>query len=250
MKMLLTIPLKRFYYSALNLFFPLRCLICGKDISQYKTMPLCEEHQSKVKLTDKPFCAICSKKLVSEMAVETICNSCRDAKWHFDRSFSATLYTDVMQELVHLYKYRMRHYLAAPFAALMVKFMENYIDPKKIDIAVPVPLHWRRYLYRGFNQAYEMLRRLNRKYSMKVSRGNLRRIRYTTPQVGLPPDERKENILGAFKVINPDEFKGKNILLIDDVFTTGATMDECARVLKEAGALTVTGFTLTQPLVY
>ena len=155
-----------------------------------------------------------------------------------------------MQELVHLYKYRMRNYLAAPLGALMLRFMPNYIDPRKIDLVVPVPLHWRRYLYRGFNQGYEMVRCFSREYSLKISRGNLRRIRYTTPQVGLPPEERKENILGAFKVLNAGEFMGKNILLVDDVFTTGATIDECARMLKEAGALNVTGFTLTQPLAY
>jgi len=240
--------LKRFCYSAANLVFPLRCLICGRDISQYETMPLCEEHLSKIWLIEKPFCTVCGRKLVSEMMIETVCSKCREAKWHFDRLYSATIYTDVMQELVHFYKYKMRYYLAEPFAALMAQFMDHYIDPKKVDFIVPVPLHWRRYLFRGFNQAFEIVRRLNKNYFLKISRGNLRRIRYTTPQVSLSPLKRKENILGAFKVINPEEFQGKNILLVDDVFTTGATVDECSRVLKQAGAGEVIGFTLTQPL--
>jgi len=247
--MSLKVRLKKFYYSTVNLMFPLRCLICGHDISQYEAMPLCKDHLDKIRLIEKPFCQICGRKLVSEMMVETLCNDCRDAKWHFDRQYSAAIYTEVMQELVHLYKYRMRCYLAYPFALLMEKFMENYIDAAKIDIVVSVPLHWRRYMYRGFNQAYEIVRCFNGKHSLRISRGNLRRIRYTTPQVGLSPVERRGNILGAFKVINPEEFKGKTILLVDDVFTTGATIDECSRVLRQAGAVKIIGFTLAQPLL-
>lgn len=244
------VPLKRFYYSSINLLFPLRCLVCGKDINQYETIPLCEDHFAMINLIKKPFCEKCGRKLSSEMIAESICITCRDTKWHFDRQFSATIYNEVMQELVHFYKYSMRNYLASSLASLMTKFMDDYIDAKTIDFVVPVPLHWRRYLYRGFNQAYEIARRFSHPYPGKISKGNLRRIRYTTPQVGLSNDERKENIRGAFTVINPEMFIGKNILLIDDVFTTGATMNECACILKESGASSVIGFTLAQPLVF
>mgnify|MGYP005847147201 CR=1 FL=1 len=248
--MFLKVPLKRFYYSSINLLFPLRCLVCGKDINQYQSIPLCEEHLAMINLTKKPFCEKCGRKLSSEMQSEYICITCRDTKWHFDRQFSATVYNEVMQELVHLYKYGMRNYLASSLASFMIKFMDDYIDAKTIDFVIPVPLHWRRYLYRGFNQAYEIARRFSHQYSSKISTGNLRRIRYTTPQVGLSNEERKKNIRGAFTVINPERLTGKNILLIDDVFTTGATMNECARILKESGVLSVTGFTLSQPLVF
>ncbi len=241
--------LRRFCCSAANVVFPLRCIICEEDINQYETIPLCREHRGKIILIKQPFCDICGKQMVSQESMEMICRDCRREKWHFDRAFSATIYSDEMRELVHFYKYRMRHYMATPFADLMVEFMQKHIDYQEIDFVVPVPLHWRRYMFRGFNQAYEIIRHLTRKFPLTVSRGNLRRIRHTLPQVILTPDQRKENIKDAFKAIRPEEFKGKKILLVDDVFTTGSTMNECARALKEAGAEEVIGFTLTQPIM-
>jgi ComF family protein len=241
--------LKRLCYSAVNVVFPLRCIICGDDINQYETIPVCREHRGKIILIKQPFCDLCGRQMFSAKSMEVICPSCRGRKWHFDRAFSATIYTDEMKQLVHFYKYRMRHYMAEPFAELMTEFMQRHIDYQEIDFVVPVPLHWRRYMFRGFNQAYEMIRYLIKRFPLRVSRGNLRRTRHTLPQVNLTPDERRENIKGAFKVIRPEEFRGKSILLVDDVFTTGSTMDECAGTLKEAGAEEVIGFTLTQPVI-
>jgi len=240
--------LKRFCYSLANVVFPLRCLICDEDLDYYETLPLCKKHRDKIVPIEKPFCDICGRKMFSQESMETICHECRNTKRQFDRSYSATIYSETMKELVHFYKYQMRQYMARPFAELMADFMGKYIDYRAIDFVVPVPLHWRRYMFRGFNQAYELIRYLSGEFDLKVSKGNLRRIRHTFPQVMLTPKERKENILGAFRVIDPDEFRGKHILLVDDVFTTGATMNECSRVLKDAGAAEVTGFTLTQPV--
>ncbi len=240
--------LKRFTHSLINTVFPLRCLVCGDDLLQYEAMPLCKEHKMGIVPVERPFCDVCGKQMFSSNGLEVICQECRETKRNFDRSFSATRYTDVMKTLVEKYKYRMRDYLAAPFADLISEFIQKFVDYRKIDLVLPVPLHWRRYMYRGFNQAYEMIRHFRKEFSFEVSRGNLRRIRNTTPQVMLSPEERRENIVGAFKVIKPGEFRDKSLLLVDDVFTTGSTMNECAGALKEAGAATVTGLTLTQPV--
>ena len=201
-----TLP-RRAYLSAINLIFPLRCLVCGEDISQYETMPLCPEHRRKITLIDRPYCDRCGKKLFSIDSMEQLCLNCRETNWHFDRCFSATIYGDVMQHLVPQYKYGMRSYLSRPFARLMASFIRQQVDYSELDLAVPVPLHWRRYIYRGFNQAYELIRHFAREFGLTVSRGNLRRIVNTTPQVRLSPEERKENIIDAFKAVRPERFQ-------------------------------------------
>jgi ComF family protein len=142
----------------------------------------------------------------------------------------------------------MREYLAISFARWMGEFMREHVDAASLDAVVPVPLHWRRFHYRGFNQAVALARPLARQFSLPLISRVLRRTRHTVPQVELQPEERVKNIRGAFSVRQPARIKGLRLLLVDDVFTTGATLNECARVLKAAGAASVTAFTLTRPL--
>jgi len=104
------------------------------------------------------------------------------------------------------------------------------------DLLTSVPLHWGRRLRRGFDQADLLSQRLNRFLQIPLSERNLRRIRATASQTGLSESKRRENVRGAFKVRRPDEVKGKRVLLVDDVMTTGATVSECARTLLRAGA--------------
>jgi len=115
-----------------------------------------------------------------------------------------------------------------------------------LDLAVPVPLHRKRLRHRGFNQALIQGHGISQRFSGPLLFDNLVRLRSTRPQVELSSHERMENVKGAFGLARPSEFQEKRVLLIDDVFTTGATMNECARVLKEAGAASVTVLTLAR----
>jgi len=107
---------------------------------------------------------------------------------------------------------------------------------KEQDLLTSVPLHWRRRLRRGFDQAGLLAQRLSRFLQIPLSDRNLRRIRATASQTGLSESKRRENVRGAFRVRRPDEVEGKRVLLVDDVMTTGATASECARTLLSAGA--------------
>jgi ComF family protein len=231
-----------------DLLYPKRCLVCGDDLEPGIAGPLCTEHRLAIVPIEEPFCDRCGKKMFARSVEDLLCDACRQAEPHFDRAFSATLYNDVMRPFVHRYKYDMRHYLHAPLAHWMIEFMHRYIDVESLDAIVPVPLHWRRFQYRGFNQATAVARPIAREFPLPIITRVLRRWRHTLPQVHLDPDERVENIRDAFRVRRAERIEGKRLLLVDDVYTTGATMNECARVLKDAGAASVIAFTLTRPL--
>lgn len=115
-----------------------------------------------------------------------------------------------------------------------------------IDLVMPVPLHFKRLRHRGFNQALLLADRMSEHYGITLSYDNLARVRSTRPQVELTGEERVKNVAGAFSLRRPEDVTDKHILLIDDVFTTGATMNECAAVLKRAGASQVTACTLAR----
>lgn len=144
--------------------------------------------------------------------------------------------------------------LAAPLGRLMWDHLKTVQDMEEIDRIVPVPLHWRRLRRRGFNQAELLLRHWpglidGRRAAVmrgKVAVNALVRIRFTASQTGLGPKERQQNLRNAFEVKHPEQMKGCRVLLVDDVFTTGATVDACARALKRSGVAAVHVFTLAR----
>ncbi|MBN1917553.1 MAG: ComF family protein [Verrucomicrobia bacterium] len=232
----------------LDLLYPRRCLVCGADLESGPSSVLCNVHRREVILVEDPMCERCGAKMFAQATGELLCAECRSTTRHFDRAFSATIYNDPMKALVHRYKYGLRQYLARPFAAWMIEFARRHIDTANLDSLVPVPLHWRRFQYRGFNQAAALAQAVGRGFGLPVVKHVLRRLRHTTPQVQLGPSERRENMKDAFAVRRAERIKGKRIILVDDVYTTGATINECARVLKKAGAASVVAFTLTRPI--
>ncbi len=239
-------PFTKAYKNLINFIYPLRCLVCGKDLHPYDSNYICDEHRRQIRIIDKPFCEKCGKKMYGRTVEELTCDECKTTKRNFDRAFSATENNEVMRQLIHQYKYNRKEYLKNSFSQMMFSFINKYVDISQIDFIIPVPLHWRRYKWRGFNQAAELSKIISKKYKISIIKRNLRRKRFTTPQVFVPREERKKNIKDAFEVMVKKEIKGKNILLVDDFFTTGATADECARALKKAGAVQVQVFALSQ----
>jgi ComF family protein len=159
--------------------------------------------------------------------------------------YACCAYEGVIKNCVHALKYRSRKHLAKPLGLIMAGCFKEDFSSKRFDLMIPVPLHRRSMLKRGFNQAELLLEQLVANTAkMEVSTGNLTRARNTRSQVGLSKKQRTANITGAFKVNNPGLFIGKNILLIDDVCTTGSTLNECGKALKGAGAAEVSGFVL------
>jgi len=171
------------------------------------------------------------------------CLACRQAPPVFDQALSIGYFEGPLREAIHQFKYRPCRALGKPLAAWMAVNIRPVSD---IDCIIPVPLHVARLRQRGFNQALILAHELSRTFSLPLSFDNLKRVRPTRPQVELTGTERIKNVAGAFALRRPDELKDRGVLLIDDVFTTGATMNECARVLKNAGASRVTALTLSR----
>lgn len=158
--------------------------------------------------------------------------------------FCATSYEDrFAQRLIHAFKYPpFLRDLAKPLALCIIAHLALLNKPiYPPDVICPIPLHKKRLRWRGYNHAEELAKQLGQAFSLPVVADALIRIKHTAPQANLGREERLKNMKGVFEVRNPQKIAAKNILLVDDVYTTGATMEECARILKKAGAARVFG---------
>jgi len=203
---------------------------------------LCEKCLDSIRLIKSPRCRCCGMPFISQEAEDHLCGTCIKKRRPFSIARSIGIYEGVLLEAVQRLKYNGKTSLARPLAKLMTKefSMNNY------NLIVPVPLHKTRLKERGFNQSLLLARELSKLYNLPIDYLNLRKIRATDPQVNLKGKERIENMKGAFAVKNGAGFKNKKILLIDDVYTTGATVTECSKVLKKAGAKTIDVLTLAR----
>jgi ComF family protein len=221
----------------LDLVYPPFCVVCEKAVSQY----LCPDCVEKIQLIDYPYCRVCGAPSETARCVE-----CREREFAFDSGRSAGVFEGVLREAIHALKYSFHRPVADPLGDLMAERCSRLYLAGKADLVVPVPIHRSRMLVRGFNQSEELARRMCARISLPVDPGVLYQARKTRHQVDLPQDQRESNVRGAFVVRDPPRIQGKRVLLIDDVFTTGATLNEAASVLKKAGATSVHVYTLAR----
>lgn len=219
----------------LDTLFPITCLSCGKNGEW-----ICAECLAKIPLKIDQVCPLCERKITPGGRICFECHRHSD----LDGLLAATSYkNDIILGAVHNYKYRFVEDLHIPLGKILIK---SFLDSDLIipDLLIPVPLHPRRLRYRGFNQA-ELLadylsENLTPGFSIPVASNLVIRSRYTSPQMKVKNyHERKKNMEGAFKITNKsisDNLENKRVLLVDDIATTGATLFECAKVLKTAGA--------------
>lgn len=210
----------------LNNALPGSCLLCGTDSSGDLLCPACSADLPMPPSTCCPQCA--DRTTYGER-----CGACLKEAPHFDRTVAVFRYDFPVDRIVHALKYG--HQLAV--AEWLARQLAGLIEPGE-KLILPLPLHPGRLSERGFNQSMEIARGLGNRLNLAVDRSSLVRNRPTPPQADLPLKERHKNVRGAFECTA--DMTGKNILLIDDVMTTGATLNECARVLKLHGATCIT----------
>ena len=231
--------------SALDAVFPPRCIACG-DWLETETL-FCAQCEKTLGRIAPPFCARCGTPLENQRV--SLCADCRQTSPHFDALRAVWLYERGAREAIHELKYNARTSLAKPLGARLADLISQPPFPREI-ILVPIPLHsWRRFR-RGFNQSELLAREIHRvrSNSTVLPSGLLRRARWTTPQVELDEQQRAQNVKGAFEVDAGilRTLPHWPVVLIDDVATTAATLDECARVLKGAGVPQVFAATLAR----
>ena len=227
----------------LSLVYPKSCFNCQRALPPQDPLCLCIACQKKLLFNLPPFCTYCGIHIDDSSWAE--CSYCLGQNFHFKRGYTVFQYEGLLREGLHRFKYQTGTHLGSTLACFMINFAEEYIEKRDLDLIVPVPLHWAKLRHRGFNQssilASSVSKCLNIPYAAPV-----KRLGRGLPQVGMARRQRIVNIQEAFRVTRPRLIFKKNILLVDDVFTTGATLNECSRVMIEAGAKKVQVFTLAR----
>lgn len=210
--------------------------------------PVCEDCWMQVRASAPAnACVRCGIAVFNPAALgpDGCCEPCRLKPPSYDRSLSFSSYDGELRRLIHLFKYDGMRPLAKRLGDRVAELRPRFGE---IDLALAAPLHWQRRRERGFNQAALLARRAADAWGCRFHPRALRRVRATPSQAGLSRAERLANVRGAFRVRDRAAVEGRRIALIDDVMTTGATLDACARALKRAGAKTVIAVTLARAL--
>jgi competence protein ComFC len=237
--------LRRFINILVDIIYPKICLACKSKLREQSCIEtiVCAECWEKIKKNLPPFCQCCGRHL--EKFTSKICPTCLRKQQHFDRAFSPCVYEGVIKELVHAFKYRNKDYLGLTLSRLMTEFIKEYNVPVDLlDNIIPIPLHKTRLREREFNQAEVLSNYISKEFRKTVLSNILMRHRYTKTQTGLKDNLRLLNVKGSFSIKQSENIRGKNILLVDDVLTTGSTASEAAYALKNAGANIVFVLTL------
>jgi ComF family protein len=229
----------------LDLIFPPLCAFCSTPLPEDEGDEICPECLGNIRFISPPICPKCGLPFPMEMGEDHLCGQCLGRHWHFGSARALGLYEGPIREAIHLLKYRERSFLAKPLIGLLDRGYP-FIAYGSYDLLVPVPLHPKRLRERGFNQALLLGRVIGRRKGVPCMASALKKARWSLPQIDLSPKEREANVKGSFAVADREVIRGKRVLLIDDVMTTGATVNECARALLEAGAGEVDVFTLAR----
>jgi len=244
--------------------FPSDCRLCGIPLVNISRLPVCQPCLSEMRPITGGVCAVCGERMFSPHALrneagETRCGLCRRLEPPFVKASAYGSYDGGLRGLLHLLKYEQVRPAAVVLGRMLaeaVAGLESGWSQTRPVIVVPVPLHARKLRQRGFNQS-ELIARVAIRDAGRIGPGSghlelhlrvLERRRETQSQTGLTRHQRRENIRGSFAVVRPEEIAGREILLVDDVFTTGTTVSECARVLRRAGASKVWVATVARTL--
>jgi len=235
----------------LNFLYPPRCAVCDAGLPIYTTRRVCAPCLGAVEPPRPPLCLICGAPLHAEVEDER-CDHCRAAPPAFDSARAITRYrsgaegASTVGALLRRHKYGLDQSLGRALAEYLDA--APAIDLEAYDVVIPVPLHRSRLRWRGFNQAALLGAALARRLNCSLDVATLERVRSTAPQTARDRAQRTRNVRDAFAVRRPARVTGQRVLLVDDVMTTGATADECARVLRAAGARRIDVLTLARVL--
>jgi len=221
----------------LELVYPARCHICQAFLTggEGGGIHFCDGClNSMVKITS-PLCHVCGTPFESRAEVDHLCGECMKKRPYFDVLAAPYLYEGGIMDAIHHVKYHGKTYIAESLGGLLAPFARERFGETRGLLMMPVPLHPRRLRERGFNQSLVLARAIGPELETRLDYISLRRTKYTQPQTGLKRNERGRNVRGAFGFAGGSDLKGKTVILVDDVATTGNTLNECARVLKKAG---------------
>jgi ComF family protein len=240
------LSLKQFLDNISAIIFPPQCLACEEIINSPANPAFCGHCREKIRFITGSICPVCGKPFWNSPAVSHICGSCLENRPYFIQARAVANFETIIMEAIHRFKYGRNISLGNALGSFMADFHFPDFDFTEYTLLIPVPLHIKRLRERGFNQSLLLAYKLGGKYKLPVNFSLIKRRKATLTQTGLNKTEREENIKGAFVVIDEKKVCDENIILIDDVYTTGATINECAKTLLKTGAQKVAALTLAR----
>lgn len=239
--------------AAAELLFPsnIYCICCGNLINYTRPYSLCDDCLENIRWANGRVCEVCGK-VMAEDNEEDICTDCQKNRHCFDKGYTCMVYGQMEKEMVHKYKFNGAVYMGEKLGQIMLdRILAEDLD---IDCVTAVPMHPKKLKKRGYNQAELMAKTVAKGLGTDYNNQVLVRKSYKSPMNKLGAEQRHKNVSGAYalnkKVPDAGDLKGKRVLLIDDVYTTGSTVDECSRLLKEQGAEKVYVLTLAAGVGY
>lgn len=221
----------------LDLLYPIKCPFCGA-VTGDGICSVCRKQITKISGT---YCLKCGKPI--RHTEEEYCYDCKKNKHVFCGGRALWVHKSPVSDAIYALKYQNRRIYGEIFGKELAKQYESYLKKRQISLIIPIPLHKRKLRKRGYNQAAIIAQRLGAETGIPVDDRILRRVRETLPQKNLNDKERRKNIRNAFEAAGP--VNAENIVLIDDIYTTGSTLDEAARTLRRAGAQNVWFLTIS-----
>jgi ComF family protein len=234
----------------IDVILPQHCDYCGRATASTGQRSFCDECWRSIRLIAPPYCSCCGEPFGSPVALthnpDYRCGACRVHPPAFDRARAIGRYEGPLRQAIHQLKYRGKLRLKQPLLRLAIEHFDALFPGTAFDAIIPVPLHRERLMQREFNQALVLAKGLAHELGVPVWEQLLVRVRSTRPQVELSGRERRQNVRQAFAVTDAAALEAKQVLVVDDVLTTGATLGEIARTLKGSGARQVDVFALAR----
>ena len=224
-----------FFRRVLDYILPVQCKACGRVIpSAMGPSGFCDPCWATARLFTGPACSRCGRPF--ESGPDHPCAACESRPPAYDRAAAAGPYEGVLAQAITLFKYRRKTGLARPLGALLA---DRLAALPPVDLVIPIPLHPRRLREREFNQSLLLAQEVSRPAGLPLAYQAVARVGWAPPQVELSGPDRLTNVRGAFEVRDASAVAERSVLLVDDVMTTGATVNECAKALRKAGAAAV-----------
>ncbi len=224
--------------ALLDLVYPRRCVTCGAPASE-GFRAICWDCMADESYITDPYCSICGDPVAGEVHHAYVCSWCRKRAPAFRRARSAVRLRGPVRDALHVLKYERGVETVHDLVMLLEGCVRTHFGDVFFDAIAPIPLHAARRRARTFNQSALLAASLAARVGVPYEPRLLRRVRWTGTQTELKVDARRRNVAGAFCALRPTWVEGRTLLLVDDVMTTGATVNECARVLMAAGAVDV-----------
>ncbi|RLB75744.1 MAG: ComF family protein [Deltaproteobacteria bacterium] len=236
----------------IDLIFPPVCLLCGEFlwdepvIVSNRRIDFCKSCYSSFKRITGPVCPSCGRPYPEDSGSDHLCEDCISSPPAYDMITAPFIFEGPLMDAVHAFKYGRKLHYAKSLGPILSQYVSENIYLAQPPVVMPIPLHPKRLRERGFNQSLLLARFLSKEIGGDLDFLSLRRTRFTPPQTMLNREQRLKNLKGAFELTLPGQVAGRIVLLVDDVATTGTTFNECARVLKKAGAIEVLAIALAR----